>query len=132
MKSYLTRQEALRDGLTNEALDGDARRVARIIWRHTATRKDGAMRLYTGGCPPFYTPDSWRERGEAYGEGATLIVCHDGGALYEAIGPNSETWLYEKIARELNDAGFCVEWCDAWYTRIAPMYDSTPAPEDAQ
>jgi len=123
MKSHLTRTEALRDGLTDAPLQGDALRVAEIVWNHAHVAEDRTARLYTGGCPPFYTPDSWRERGEQYADGATLIVCHDGGALSEIVGPGHHLYaLYASVERDLNAAGFYLEWCDSWYSRVAPIY----------
>jgi len=123
MKTYLTRNEALRDALVGTPLEGDALRVAEIVWNHAHIAEDRTVLLYTGGCPPFYTPESWRERGEQYGEGATLIICHDGGALSDIVGPHHFLHgLHASIERELNAAGFYLEWCDSWYSRVAPIH----------
>lgn len=74
----------------------------------------------TGGCRAFYSPEEWKERGELYGEGAELIVVHDGGDLHYVF--NYDYGCYEicnKMVELLISAGFHAEgmynWCTAIY-----------------
>ena len=73
----------------------------------------------TGGCRAFYTPKEWADRGEPYGEGAVLIVVHDGGDL----GPMFELdhFCYDQVEQmmdALGSKGFHPEGMFCWCTAI--------------
>jgi len=65
-----------------------------------------------GGCKVFYSPEEWRERGEAYGAESELVVVYDGSeARYLAeFNPGIE----EVLAR-LN---LFIECCTHWYAAV--------------
>lgn len=73
----------------------------------------------TGGCRAFYTGEEWRERGERYGQGALMIVVHDGGD--HAPYFNWDYGAYpamEKMNKTLEKVGVWAEQCTGWYTAI--------------
>jgi len=72
-----------------------------------------------GGCRAFWTPAEWKERGENYGNNATLILVHDGGAL--AAFCNYDYCEYakiEKLDKALGKIGYYVEACTSWYSGV--------------
>ncbi len=67
----------------------------------------------------FYTPREWRERGETSGEGAALIVVHDGGDLYNYLSYMSEVPAWqEKLREALVKVGVYAESINNWSTAI--------------
>lgn len=67
----------------------------------------------------IYTQEQWRKRGEDYGNGAVLVVVHDGGPFapyfnwdycdYEAV---------ERMSSALESLGLFAEQCTCWYSAI--------------
>lgn len=94
-------------------LNAEQKTIARVMVKVAGKGATG------GGCPAFYTPEQWRERGEAYGLDAKLIVCHDGGALAKFC--NYDYMQYAKIDRmsaALEKVGYHVENCTSWYSAV--------------
>lgn len=74
---------------------------------------------YTGGCKAFYSPAQWEERGEEYGRGALLIVCHDGGDLAPFFNHDYQCYAsMEKMRKALERVGCFVEQCTSWYSAV--------------
>jgi hypothetical protein len=72
-----------------------------------------------GGCPAFYTPEQWKERGETYGTESKLIVCHDGGDLAKFC--NFDYCQYaamDRMSAALGKIGYYVENCTSWYSAV--------------
>ena len=73
----------------------------------------------TGGCAPFCSPEEWKKRGEEYGEGAKLIVVHDGGDLASLFN-----WAYgnypfvNEMSEALEKHGYFAEQLNSWSTGI--------------
>jgi hypothetical protein len=72
----------------------------------------------TGGCKAFYSPTTWKERGESYGDGSVLIVVHDGGDLAYLFNLVHDCVSYREIKQELDKAGFYPESMTCWATAI--------------
>jgi hypothetical protein len=72
-----------------------------------------------GGCKAFCTPEEWADRGEDYGQGAVLIVVHDGGD--QARYFNLDYCQYEAHDRMhtcLEKLGLFAEQCTCWYSAV--------------
>ena len=67
----------------------------------------------------FHSPKEWKKRGEIYGLGSVLILCHDGGCLSaycdHAIGNYD---AMERLRLCLEKKEFFVEQCTSWYSAI--------------
>jgi len=67
----------------------------------------------------FHSPKEWKKRGEIYGLGSVLILCHDGGCLSaycdHAIGNYD---AMERLRLWLEKKEFFVEQCTSWYSAI--------------
>lgn len=97
------------------ALKGKARKAAEkileVIKRHETP--------CSGGCKCFYSAQEWEERGEEHGQGAILIVCHDGGSQAKYFN-----WDYEQpnliseLSEELEELGVYAEQCTGWYSAV--------------
>lgn len=78
----------------------------------------------TGGCPAFYSPAEWRERGEKYGRESELVVVYDGGDLLHFFNSDSayeSKWVFsEKMRERLAKEGLYYEECTGWYAAIYP------------
>jgi len=64
----------------------------------------------------FYSPEEWQQRGELYGEGAVLIVTHDGGAAAFAFDMRSP--VYVEMQKELEKIGLFMDSLTCWATGI--------------
>lgn len=64
----------------------------------------------------FYSPEEWQKRGELYGEGAVLIVTHDGGAAAFAFDMRSP--VYVEMQKELEKIGLFMDSLTCWATGI--------------
>lgn len=72
-----------------------------------------------GGYRAFYSPESWRKRGEEYGKGAELIVVHDGGDLAPYFNHDYDCYpAVEEMDKALSRLGAYAEQCTSWYTAI--------------
>lgn len=74
---------------------------------------------YTRGCRTFYSPSQWQARGEHYGQGAELVVVHDGSALARYFSYDRED--YEAIDRMnavLEPLGVYAEQLTIWATGL--------------
>ncbi len=72
---------------------------------------------FTGGCRLYYSGEEWAERRESYGQGAVLILVHDGGDLSNYNG-DTEPLRDEGLRRALEAAGMWIESCTGWYDAI--------------
>lgn len=76
----------------------------------------------TGGCKAFYSPSEWEERGEDYGKGSVLIVCHDGGDLACFFNWDQADETGYRMINDMQEAldaeGLYAEQCTGWYTAI--------------
>lgn len=96
-------------------LDGAAKSAAEVVL--AVMRRHGEPS--SGGCKCFYSPQEWADRGEEYGQGAVLIVCHDGGT--QASFFNWDYQCYDKIDEicvALAPLGLFAEQCTCWYSAI--------------
>ena len=74
---------------------------------------------FTGGCKAFYSPQEWQERGEQYGEGAELIVVHDGGDLSYIFNLDHGFYdLSEAMDKVIEKSGNYAEAMTCWATAI--------------
>ena len=74
---------------------------------------------FTGGCKAFYSPEDWKARGESYGLKSKLIICHDGGMLYEIFNLDAENYgLNEQMNQALEAVGLYYESCTTWYSAV--------------
>ena len=64
----------------------------------------------------FVTPKEWRARGEVYGEGAELIITHDGGAAAQEFELGSRT--FRRIQYALDKEGLFMDSLTCWSTGI--------------
>lgn len=72
-----------------------------------------------GGCRVFYTPEEWQARGEKYGEGASLVVVHDGGDHAPYFNWDYRAYpAVEAMLHALEEAGYLPSQCTSWYTAI--------------
>jgi hypothetical protein len=72
-----------------------------------------------GGCKAFYTPEEWLDRGEAYGQGAVLIVVHDGGDQARYFNLDYEQYeAFDRMNTRLGQLGLHVEQCTCWYSAV--------------
>jgi hypothetical protein len=75
--------------------------------------------LWGGGSRAFYSPLEWRARGESCGNGAALVVVHDGGDAASYFN-----WDYgdekaaEAMGKLLSKLGYFAESCSSWATGI--------------
>ena len=73
--------------------------------------------------------DEWRERGEAYGNDALLIVVHEGSDIapffsYDAAyrtGAASDYAQCEAMTEALGEIGVFYETCTTWYSAVYPV-----------
>lgn len=73
----------------------------------------------TGGCKAFYSPTEWKEKGETYGLGSELVVCHDGGDHALAFCHEKEAYsIMELMSKALEPLGLYSEQCTGWYSAI--------------
>jgi len=89
-----------------------AKKVLSIIQKNIAKPSGG-------GCRAFYTAKEWQERGEDYGQGADLIIVHDGGD--QAPFFNIDYMAYdamEEMRQALEEVGAYAEQCTSWYSAI--------------
>ncbi len=101
-----------------DTLTGEALRLAVAI-REFMRSEDA---LYNGGCRAFYSPDEWKERGEMFGTGSALILCHDGGEL--SYRCNWDKCRIEEIRRFddfIYTLGYYVESLTGWYSALYPL-----------
>ena len=72
-----------------------------------------------GGQKAFYTPEEWAARGEAYGQGAVLIVVHDGGDQARYFNLDYEQYeAHDRMSRCLAKLDLHSEQCTCWYSAI--------------
>lgn len=101
------------DGLSNDAMEA----LGLIV----ATASDDRELPHCGGCRAFYSPKEWKERGEAHGLDAALIVVFDGGDLAHYFNPSYESGaLLSKMHKALVAMGFRYELCTHWYAAVYP------------
>ncbi len=79
---------------------------------------------FTGGCRLYYSGEEWAERRESYGQGAILILVHDGGDLSNYNGDDIPPLRDEDLRQALYAAGMWIESCTGWYDAI---YDDKDA-----
>lgn len=76
-------------------------------------------KIETGGCRLFYSPQEWKDRGEAYGTEALLVVVYDGGDAYHHFSFNTEAVSYlDGMAKALQTVGLMAEACTGWYSAV--------------
>lgn len=100
-------------------LNDEQKRIAHAII-NLITEKNGKSPS-GGGCTAFYTPEQWKDRGEAYGINSVLLLVHDGGDL--APFCNFDYGQYDKIdcltlTLEMLGDGYWMESCGCWYTAV--------------
>ena len=72
-----------------------------------------------GGLPAFYTPEEWLNRGEDYGQGSVLIVCHDGGDQARFFDlAYCQYDAHERMRAHLEQLGLYAEQCTGWYSAV--------------
>lgn len=72
-----------------------------------------------GGCPAFWSPDKWRERGERFGTDSLLVLVHDGGDLAPCCNFDYGAPLCVRaLEEELRKLGLFVEACTSWYSAV--------------
>lgn len=76
---------------------------------------------FTGGCRAFYSRREWRERGEAYGTNAHLIVAYDGGDLSDFFRLGGDEGRWRAMDSALRAVGLYAEECTGWYAAIYPV-----------
>lgn len=120
-KKYPARAKKLRGYRDNphdfdipKGLSPAGRRAAEAIVK--VARKEFGDDVSGGGCRAFYTPQEWAKRGEDYGQGAELIVVHDGGDLAPFF--NYDYDVYRLMDAALNKVGTWAEPQTSWYTAI--------------
>lgn len=92
-------------------------RIAKVIVDVIA-RYTGAA-PYGGGCRAFYTSEEWQARGEAYAQGAALVVCHDGGDAAHFFNLDYMNYeAHDLMVQALHQIGFYPDACTGWYTAI--------------
>jgi hypothetical protein len=98
-------------------LPEEHQKLACQIWNIVTTAiGDGPC---TGGCRPFYSPEEWKERGEAFGNNAELIICHDGGDFARVFNISYENYeLQESVREMLAKIGYYTEQCTSWCTAV--------------
>lgn len=75
--------------------------------------------ISSGGQRSFYSPEEWLARGEKYGHGSVMIVCHDGGDLAKYFNLDYCCYdAYDRMHEELAEIGMYPEQCTSWYTAI--------------
>jgi hypothetical protein len=106
-----------KDFIAPDGLSELGKAAIEIIFKCSSRYLEGE--ISGGGCKAFYSPDEWKERGEQYGKGCVLIVCHDGGDLAPFFSHDYECYsLMEKMADALSKHGIYAEQCTSWYTAI--------------
>lgn len=71
------------------------------------------------GCRTFYTAREWQARGESFGEGAILVVVHDGGNVGDAFSYDRENYeAIEAMNAALAPLGLFAESLTTWSTGI--------------
>lgn len=74
-----------------------------------------------GGCRAFWMPETWRARGEKYGEDSVLVVVCDGGDLAPYFNYDyGDGEAIETMKRALSDIGYYSEDCCGWYHAVYP------------
>ncbi len=104
-----------------EGLSARGEQAAHLVRGIAASiyNKTDADDLDLGGCRAFYTPKEWKERGEPYGKGACLIICHDGGDLAPVFNLDYESYMtYDTMFGRLLAEGFLAEQMYGWCTAI--------------
>jgi hypothetical protein len=72
-----------------------------------------------GGGKAFYTPEEWSDRGEDYGQGAVLIVVHDGGDQARYFNLDYEQYgAFDRMNTRLEQLGLYAEQCTCWYSAV--------------
>lgn len=105
----------MRDDYDTSSLKGDALQAAKTIL--AVMRKHGE--LYSGGCKCFYSAEEWEERGEPYGNGGVLVVCHDGGTQANFFAWEYECYDFiEEIRAALEPLGLYAEQGTSWHSTI--------------
>jgi hypothetical protein len=96
-----------------------ARTILSKAWMLHAQYFGDDYQLSSGGCRAFYTPEEWKARGEPYGHGACLIVCHDGGDLAPLFNLDYENYQgWETMFQVLDNHGYLAESMTGWATAI--------------
>lgn len=98
-----------------EGLSAKGRTAATVILR--LIKKD--KRTETGGCRAFFTPEEWWDRGNHYGKGCVLIVCHDGGSLASYFNYDYRDYkAIDRMDAALSKHGYRAENCTSTYTAV--------------
>lgn len=98
-----------------EGLSERTRRAAEAILDIAEAERSA----YTGGCRAFYSPAQWRARGEQYGQGAELVVVHDGSALARYFSYDREDYAaVERMNAVLEPLGVYAEQLTGWATGL--------------
>lgn len=102
-------------------LSGKAKTIANSIVEWMTQRYGEAPD--GGGCRAFYSQKEWKERGESYGSGSVLILCHDGGDLAPLCNWDYECYeSMDKFKVFLKEKhGVYAEQCTSWYTAVYPL-----------
>ena len=75
----------------------------------------------------FMSPKDWKDRGEEYGDGAELILIHEGFDAGEALSLDKACYspagyrLYEELNKKLREEGL---WMEEMYCWSCAVYDS--------
>ena len=103
---------------STDLLDATAMQIAETILTAAYAHR-GTENLSGGGCLAFYDAEDWAGRREDHGNGAPLVVVHDGGSLASFFN-----WDYEDTAavaavdKALAAIGYYAEQCTCWFTAI--------------
>lgn len=101
---------AIPPGLSEQAQQG----VEAILDLAEAERS-----VHTGGCRAFYSPTQWAARGETFGQGAELVVVHDGSELARYFSYDREDYdAIERMSDRLEPLGLYAESLTAWATGL--------------
>jgi hypothetical protein len=107
-----------------DAMTQPAREIAELVYAaamavYKVKTSKKPVRICTGGCTPFYDPETWEERGEEYGLESELIVCHDGGEFAPLCNLDYGAYdLSERFEKELEKRGLWHEPAMSWYTAV--------------
>ena len=118
-----THAEKIKDHLDDlkipAGVRGPAREFAKKLLNYAAALEFN----YTGGCKLFYSGAEWRERGEAWGNNAVMVICHDGGDFWEILNydSNFNARKYTGVNAVSKIADECGVWTEAltgWATAV--------------
>ena len=101
-----------------EGLSALGRSAAQAILEKACNDSEDG-KAHTGGCPAFFHPFDWADRGEDYGLGSELIVLHDGGCFAQYFNYDYMNYgAIDEMTDILQKLGLYGENCTGWYSAI--------------